>query len=82
MKGKTLKARLPAKNLLIILGFYTKCQKFHESERESRKIKILSVFILFCFVLFCLFRAIPMAHGDSQARGRLGLYHSTATLDP
>ena len=38
---------------------------------------------LFCFVLFvfCLFRAAPVAYGDSQARGLIGataagLHHS------
>ena len=35
----------------------------------------------FFFFFFCLFRAFPMAYGDSQARGRIGavaasLYHS------
>ena len=37
--------------------------------------------ISFCFVLFCIFRASPVAHGYSQARGQIeavatGLYHS------
>ena len=30
-----------------------------------------TVFFLF-FFFFCLFRAIPAAHGDSQARGLMG----------
>ena len=29
-------------------------------------------FEVFCFFFFCLFRATPMAHGGSKARGRIG----------
>ena len=41
---------------------------------------ILVFLFLFCF--FCLFRAIPVAYGGSQARGRIGatvtgLHHSS-----
>ena len=38
--------------------------------------------LLFCFVLFLLFRAAPVAHGHSQARGRSELQllaYATAT---
>ena len=38
-------------------------------------------FLFFFFFFFCLFRAVPEAYGDSQARGRIGalaasLHHS------
>ena len=48
--------------------------KFH-SERHKTHAFVVVV------VVFCLFRAVPMAYGDSQARGRIrataaGLHHS------
>ena len=48
----------------------------------------LSLFILFHFILFYffhLFRALPAAHGSSQARGKIRAMATpqlTATLDP
>ena len=44
----------------------------------------LCFFVLFCFV-FCLFRAVPIAYGGSQARGWIGavtagLCHSHSNL--
>ena len=37
----------------------------------------------FCFFVFCLFRAAPVAHGSSQAKGQIrsaaaSLYHNDA----
>ena len=37
------------------------------------------------FFFFCFFRAVPMAYGGSQARGRIeaaSLHHSAAMRDP
>ena len=51
-------------------------------------VPLLVMFVLFCFVLFFVFsRAAPMAHGGSQARGRIravaaGLHHGLRTSDP
>jgi len=40
----------------------------------------------FAFFFFCLFRAAPIAHGNSQARGRIrtiatGLHHSRSDAE-
>ena len=50
-------------------------------------LQILVLFFFFFFFVFCLFRAVPVAYGDSQARGQLELLlpaytRSTATPDP
>ena len=62
---------------------------FPKELSTSLRILALSVYICVCFLffifiyffIFCLFRAIPMAFGGSQARGRIrtvaaGLHHS------
>ena len=33
---------------------------------------VLCIICYFCFFFFCLFKAIPEAHGGSQARGPVG----------
>ena len=47
----------------------------HKSELSERHFKItmntLSDVVLFV-CLFCLFRAVPVAHGGSQAKGSIG----------
>ena len=36
---------------------------------------------IYFYFLFCLFRAIPVTYGSSQARGQIGVL-ATAMLDP
>ena len=45
-------------------------QPFRDSINRSVQIWVLCVCV--CFFVFCLFRAIPVAYGGSQARSQIG----------
>ena len=41
-------------------------------KKKKKKVCETLQIVVFLFVCFCLFRAIPVAYGGSQARGQIG----------